>query len=473
VKTIRIVDVTLRESALSPGEAMSFKEKLEVAKQLDKLKVDVVELPPLGDAASDSLLVRSIAATLQRATVSCPAGLTAAEADRAWAAVKNAKSPRLHVIAPTSIVQMEYHAGMKPDKLLAAAKAQVAYCRTLCPDVEFSAEDATRSDVDFLTEVLAAAVEAGAATVTVCDSASAMLPQEFGAFVHELVARVPTLKDVTLSVQCGNDLKMAAANSFAAIAEGAEQIKTALSSAHSTALPTVTRAIQLKGVETGLACRVKNTELHRVLGQLRYLNAEKSETSPFDAGVADTTERDSISLDASADVGSIASVCARLGYELSEEDVGKVYEAFQSIAAKKQHVGGKELEAIVASAALQAPPTYRLVSFVINSGNLMNATSHVVLEKDGRALQGVCLGDGPIDASFLAIEQIIGRHYELDDFQIQAVTEGREAMGDALVKLRAGGKLYSGRGISTDIVGASIHAYINALNKIAYEESGK
>jgi 2-isopropylmalate synthase len=473
LKNIRIVDVTLRENAAKSELTMSFKEKLEVAKQLDKLKVDVVELPPIGDTPSDGLLARSIATTLKNSVVSCPAGLTAAEADRAWGAVSAAAHPRLHVIAPTSIVQMEYSVGMKPAKLLETVGEQVRYCRTLCGDVEFSAEDATRSDMEFLFDVLRAVIAAGATTITLCDSASAMLPGEFGDFVDEIISRVPEMEDVTLSVQCGNDLKMGAANSFAAIAEGAEQIKTALSSAFSTSLETITRAIQLKGVEMGLGCRVKNTELHRAVSQMRWLGSEKSETSPFDNGVAEQSVHEGIRLDATADIRSVISVTAKLGYELSDEDAGKVYEAFLRVAAKKQHVGGKELEAIVASTALQAPPAYRLVSYVVNSGNLMAATSHIVLEKNGANIQGVCIGDGPIDASFLAIEQIIGRHYELDDFQIQTVTEGREAMGDALVKLRAGGKLYSGKGVSTDIIGASIHAYINALNKIAYEESGK
>ncbi len=148
-----------------------------------------------------------------------------------------------------------------------------------------------------------------------------------------------------------------------------------------------------------------------------------------------------------------------------------MYDAFQRIAAKKHFVSTKELEAIVASAALQVPSTYHIDSYVITCGNTVSAMATVTLERDGKKLQGVCMGDGPIDASFLAIEQIIGHHYELDDFQIQAVTEGREAMGSALVKLRAGGKLYSGNGISTDVIGASIRAYISALNKIVYEEA--
>ncbi|MBO4861799.1 MAG: 2-isopropylmalate synthase, partial [Firmicutes bacterium] len=158
------------------------------------------------------------------------------------------------------------------------------------------------------------------------------------------------------------------------------------------------------------------------------------------------------------------------GYDLSEEDKIKVYERFKTIAAKKEKVSARELDAIVASSAMQVPPTYKIEDYIINSGNTISATAHIRLRKNGDLKESVAIGDGPVDASFLAIEQIAGRHYELDDFQIQAVTEGREAMGEAIVKLRAGGKLYSGRGISTDIIGSSIRAYINALNKIAYEE---
>ena len=170
------------------------------------------------------------------------------------------------------------------------------------------------------------------------------------------------------------------------------------------------------------------------------------------------------------DIDDVKKAAVRLGYDLSDDDMAKVYESFKGVADKKA-VSARELEAIIASVALQVPPTYRLVSYVINSGNVINATANVIMEKNGHEIRGLSAGDGPIDASFMAIEQIVGTHYELDDFQIQAVTEGHEAMGSALVKLRAGGKLYSGRGISTDIIGAAVHAYINALNKIVYEEN--
>ena len=169
-------------------------------------------------------------------------------------------------------------------------------------------------------------------------------------------------------------------------------------------------------------------------------------------------------------MAAVLKTAEKLGYDLSEEDGAKVYEAFKAIAAKKEKVSARELDAIVASAAMQVPPTYQLDTYVITAGNTISSTAHLKIAKAGAMLEGVSVGDGPIDAAFLAIERITGQHYELDDFQIQAVTEGREAMGQTVVKLRASGKVYSGRGISTDIVGASIRAYINALNKIVYEE---
>ena len=170
-------------------------------------------------------------------------------------------------------------------------------------------------------------------------------------------------------------------------------------------------------------------------------------------------------------MSAVLKAVEALGYDLSEEDGAKVYESFRNIVGKKNEVSARELDAIVASAAMQVPPTYTLDSFVITSGNTISATAHIKLKKGESTLEGVVIGDGPIDAAFLAIEQIVGCHYELDDFQIQSVTEGRAAMGETVVKLRSGGKVYSGRGISTDIVGASLRAYLSAVNKIAYEEA--
>ena len=190
--------------------------------------------------------------------------------------------------------------------------------------------------------------------------------------------------------------------------------------------------------------------------------------APQDSGVR---EDGGIFLTAYDSAEAVIKAVEQLGYELSDEDKPKVYEAFCNIASKKDKVGVRELDAIVASSAMQVPSSYQLESYVINSGNTIASSAHLRLVRGGKTLDGICLGDGPIDAAFLAIESITGCHYELDDFQIQSVTEGREAMGQTIVRLRSQGKLYAGRGISTDIVGASIQAYLSALNKIVYEEA--
>ena len=217
-------------------------------------------------------------------------------------------------------------------------------------------------------------------------------------------------------------------------------------------------------------CAVRQTEIKRGVDQIvRICRTQRGRKSPFDNGAGDD-EPKVAALNSRDDMPAVAAAVKKLGYDLSEEDMASVYNAFLSIAEKKESVSSKELDAIVASAALQVPPTYRLESYVINSGNIITATAHIKMWKDNDLLEGVSTGDGPVDAVILAIEQIIGCHYELDDFQIQAVTEGREAMGETIIKLRNGGKLYSGRGISTDVVGSSVHAYVNALNKIVYEE---
>ena len=213
------------------------------------------------------------------------------------------------------------------------------------------------------------------------------------------------------------------------------------------------------------------TEMNRSIGQIEWLcRTNRSKSSPFDSGVR---EEEDFFLNVHDSAEAVAKAAQQLGYDLSDEDAAKVYDAFVSVASKKESVSAKELDVLIAASALQVPPAYRLESYMINASNVIAATSHIRLKKDGQILEGICAGDGPIDASFLAIEQIAGTHYELDDFQIRAVTEGREAMGEAVVRLRSNGKLYSGRGISTDIVGSSIMAYINAINKIVYEEAGQ
>jgi 2-isopropylmalate synthase len=277
---------------------------------------------------------------------------------------------------------------------------------------------------------------------------------------------------VLLGVQCADGLSLAAAAALSAVEAGAGLVKTSTGGDGVLPLETIAGILRARGVELNLSSNIAMTELSRAAGQVRWMvSAKREAASDFEAGTARGAD-EAVVLSSESSLSDISAAVQKLGYDLSEEDNAKVYAAFLRIADKK-NVGEKELDAIVASAALQVPPTYTLESYVINSGNVITATAQVKLLKQGKTLPGFGVGDGPIDAAFLAIEQIIGHHYELDDFQIQAVTEGREAMGSALVRLREDGKLYSGKGISTDIIGASIHAYLNALNKIVYEEGAR
>ena len=211
-------------------------------------------------------------------------------------------------------------------------------------------------------------------------------------------------------------------------------------------------------------------ELRRIVAQIEWLcSTRRSKTSAVGDGVQDAAPE--LALSFGDGVADVLKAAAELGYDLNDEDGQAVWEAIQDVLKHKERVGARELDAIIASVALQVPPTYQVESYVINSGNNISAMAHLKINRAGEVFEGVSLGDGPIDAAFLAIEQITHHHYELDDFQIRAVTEGHEAMGETVVRLVSTGRLYSGRGISTDIVGSSIQAYVNALNKIAYEEA--
>ncbi len=466
MKQIRISDVTMKQA--DKNLILSFREKIELAKLLDNLGVDIIELEGVGDSRTDALRVKSVAAAVKHSIVAVPVALRQENIEGVWNALKDAKHPRLQVFAPVSSVQMEYVYHKKPEIMLEEIRKSVSACKALCTDVEFVADDATRSDPAFLAGVITEAIEAGASTVTVCDSAGTMLPDEFSRFVADLYAAVPTLQQVCLGISCSDALSLADACAIAAAEQGAGEIKAAAYPLGTASLPNVAKILAARADTIGASTSVSVAQMSRSMAQITWMcQTDRKKSSPFDSGVR---QDEGIYLTVHDEADSILKAVAQLGYDLSEEDQPKVVEAFRRIAAKKEQVSIRELDAIVASAAMQVPPAYQLETFVINSGNTISSTAHMRLKKDGQILDGVCLGDGPIDAAFRAIETITGRHYELDDFQLQAVTEGREAMGQTIVRLRSGGKLYSGRGISTDIVCAGINAYLSALNKIVYEE---
>ncbi len=461
MKNIRITDITLCRKG-----TLSFKERIEIARLLERLKVNAIELPEIDNVKSDTLLVRTIASFVKDIKISVCAGFTAQGVEYAAAALNTCTDPEIRIEIPISPVGMQYTCHKKAPAMIELIKELITAAKEKCQKVQFCAVDATRAEEQFLADAINTAVEAGATAVTVCDTAAEMLPDSFAEFVSKLAADIPALSDVEFGVMCEDKNGMATAASILAAKSAADTVKTAVSGGIAD-LETFAGLIKNCGNTCGFTCDIKQTETGRITRQISRI-ADSGATESVPAVRSDA--ENAIQLDSGDDIKAVAAAVETLGYDLSDEDIAKVYEEFLNIAAKKR-VGAKELDAIVASTALQVPPTYKLVSYVINNGNIISSSAQLRIAKGDEEFEGICIGDGPVDAAFRAIEQIIGRHYELDDFQIQTVTEGRDSMGSAIVRLREGGKLYSGTGISTDILGASIRAYIGALNKIVYEEA--
>lgn len=452
---IKIADTTLSDVKSN----LSFKQKLEIARKLERLGVDAIELPEMGSAKADSLLVRTAASFVKGSVLSVAATSSPDAIDRAAEALSTAARPRIRVELPMTSSIMEYTLHKKQNKMCDYVRTMVEKAKTVCDNVEFVAVDATRAEEEFLKEAIKTAVDAGASCVTLCDDAAVYLPDDFAAFVSRVTEGV----SVPVGVLCNNKNGVAVAAAILAVKNGVTCVKTSIGG-ESTPLRTFGTLIKDIRENYGISSDIRTTELHRTIDQIEWIISGKAQ--------AVTTREivdDGIVLQLNDTIDTVRENVEKLGYDLSDEDIDKIYAEFRRIARKK-NVGIKELDAIIASSALQVPETYTLENYVINSGNRISSSAQITLKREGRSVQGIAIGDGPIDAAFHAIEQIIGRHFELDDFSIQTVTQEKEAMGNALVRLRVAGKIYSGTGLSTDIVGASVRAYVNAVNKIVYEE---
>lgn len=469
MKELQISDITLALCASGEISPLTFRKKTEIAKLLDEAGVSVIELGTLSGSIADNLLIKSVASAVRNSKLALCAGFTEDGIRASWEALKEAKHPRLQVIAAVSTARMEYVYHKKADANLQMLTDAVKVCRTLCEDVEFVAEDATRADPDYLCRALTAAIDAGAKTVTLCDTAGAMLPGEFGAFLRGIYARLPQMEDVCVGVRCSAAMDTANSAAVEAISAGAGLVKASAIRADAVRLSSMARILASKQDYLGVSCGLNNTQINRILEDIeRLCSKEETKRSPFEDGVRQYPENMAFTED--DQIADVMKGAALLGYDLDETDEMRVWNAFRKIVSRKQRVTIGELDAIIASEAMQVPSTYTLENYVVTTGNAIGILAHIKLKKGEQTYDGLSLGDGPIDAAFLAIEQITGHHYELDDFQIQSITEGREAVGQTIVKLRSNGKVYPGRGLSTDIIGAGVAAYLSALNKILYEE---
>ena len=468
METVRFCDVTMTQKGRN--FSLSFKEKIELSKLMDRLGVSVIELPEIKHRKTDSLLIKSIASAVRESGVAVPVELNRESVQEVWAALKGAAHPRLQVAAPVSSVQMEYLSHKKPGAMASAVEDTIRACRECTGEVEFVAGDATRSDFAFLCGIVTSAIEAGAEIITLCDTAGTMLPEEFADFLGKLREAVPALEQVTLAVSCSDALSLADACAVAAVRSGVREIKASSFRLEGASLPNVASILSARGETLGAGAGVRMAEIRRLTGQISQICQAAGGKTDLLRDARMSEKDDLVSYGEHDTREAILGAVKRLGYELSQEDEEKVWASYSHAVSRKGQVTLRELDAIVAAEAMQVPPAYRVESYVINTGNVIAAMAHMKLRYRDQVLEGISVGDGAIDAAFLAIEKTIGRHFELDDFQIQAVTEGREALGETVVRLRSEGKLYSGRGLSTDVVGAGIMAYINALNKIVYEE---
>lgn len=459
MRKINVIDSTLRYLCSTENTKLLFREKLSIASLVDSNGADCIELPAVQNIKEDKIINKTISEHMENVVVSIIVGNSADGVKEAYETIENAKKKRLVVSLPLSTVQMEYMSHLKAPKMLALIESLVSEAKKYTEEVEFEALDATRSDKAFLFSALDTAIKSGATSLTIRDEEGKMMADEAAALIKELKEKI----SVPLNISLNDELSLAVSSSLSFIKNGGDGVKVALGCKDVLSLDSFGRALREKEKDLDLTSSLKYTSLHSSLSSaLKSIHPEhKEERLKSDDGILidnESTPRD------------VEDAILKLGYDLSEEDKGKVYDDTRRLLQKKSSISNRELEAIIASTAMQVKQVFTLLSYVATLSNKVNCVSSITLLKGEETLSGVATGDGPIDAAFRAIENCIGHHYELDDFQIQAVTEGKEALGAALVRLRSNGKLYSGNGLSTDICGASIRAYINALNKIVSED---
>ena len=464
MRNLVINDITLCSG--EAAEILSFREKVQAARLLGKMQISQFTLPLMKNQKADALLARTVASVIGDSVLCAHITPDGSDAAEVYASISAAANKKLALALPMSQAQLEFFYHLKPAKAIETVQAGISAARALCDNVEFVTEDALRSDYAILTGCINAAIQAGATTVTLCDPEGYALPGEMIAFINGLKADVPALENITLGLHCSDACGLALATALEALQAGVSQINVCTYGKQAPNTAAMLAILSQREEKLSVCTGVLYTEAKTCAAGAARLFDKKA--SGKDTAVIQA-ESESLALDASADKHTVLAEIAKLGYTLSAEDANRVFEEFKSIAQSKT-LGTRELDTIVAAVAMQVPSTYKLITYVINSGNTFSSSAHITVEKGEKTLQAISLGDGPIDAAFKALEQIVGHHYELDDFQIHAVTEGREAVGSALVKLRSGDKLHAGQGISTDIIGASIRAYLDALNKIVYEE---
>ena len=475
-RRIKIFDTTLRDGEQSPGCSMNIGEKLRMAEQLDRLGVDVIEAGFAIASPGDFQAVKSISGVVKNAVVASLARSLEKDIDVAWEAVREAARPRIHVFLATSELHMRYKLKMTPEEVLERARTAVAYAKSKCADVEFSAEDASRSEPEFLCKVLEAAIEAGATTVNIPDTVGYAVPEDYAALIGYVVKNVRGIDKVDVSVHCHNDLGMATANSLAAVRAGASrdyfEATCGVNTAEITKTSRLLTAITGVKVQPNKAIVGENAFAHESGIHQHGVLANKQTYEIMTPESVGLTENKMV-LGKHSGKHALADRLKTLGITVSDEALGGIFDEFKKLADRQKSVSDRDIEALAHKQSTSVPESYKLDRFVVNVGNTITTTSAVRLVcPDGEKREAVTSSVfGPIDASYKAINELVGGdEFELVDFLIDSVTGGTDAQGAVTVKIRAGQNVFNGHAVSLDIVDAAVMAYVSAINNMLYEK---
>ncbi len=505
METVKIFDTTLRDGEQCPGASMNLREKLEVAQQLAKLNVDVIEAGFPIASPGDFEAVATIAKEIKGPIIAGLARSLKKDIDQAAEALKKAKNRRIHVFLATSKIHMKYKLKKAEDEILKQAVEAVKYACKFTSDVEFSPEDASRTEPRFLAQVVEAVIRAGAKTVNIPDTVGYAIPEEFGKLIAYLKEHAPATDKATISVHCHNDLGLAVANSLAAVKNGARQVECTVNGigerAGNASLEEIVMALKTRSDHfKGFTTQIKTKEIikaSRLVSMITGMvvqpnkaivgeNAFAHESGIHQDGML--KERQTYEIMDPVDVGlsesklvmgkhsgrhAFKSRLQKLGIKLNDAEIDQAFDRFKKLADKKKHIYDEDLTAIIEDEISDIPETYKLEYIHVTSGNQTIPTATIKLKKDGKIIQDAACGDGPVDAALKTIDRIAGLKGELLEYTIHSVTRGKDALGEVTVRVKTDKGIAIGKAASTDVIEASTKAYLNACNKVLYYSQKK
>jgi 2-isopropylmalate synthase len=496
---VLIFDTTLRDGEQSPGASMNQEEKLRVAWQLERLGVDIIEAGFPVASEGDFLSVQQIAREIRRPQIAGLARYQIGDIDRAWEAVKEAAHPRIHTFISTSDIHLKYQLMKTRDQVLKDARTAVAHACSFTPNVEFSPMDATRTDRDYLCDIVEAVIAEGATTVNIPDTVGYTMPDEFGSLIAYLFEKVKNIRKAVISVHCHNDLGLAVANSLAAVKNGARQVECTINGigerAGNAALEEVVMALATRKDFFGFSTDVRTEYIYQSSRLLTHItgipvqpnkaivgaNAFAHESGIHQDGLIKEKTTYEIMTPQSVGISgthlvlgkhsgrhAISDHLKKMGYKLNTDEVKRVFVRFKELADVKKEIFDEDLEAIIYEELYRIDEKYKLVYLNVVSGNVAIPTATMQMEVDKEIIQDAGFGVGPVDATFAAIRKITKTNYHLLKYTVNAVTGGTDAQGETTVQLQYNGKSVVGRGADPDVIVASAKAYINALNRLEY-----